>query len=506
MTDSSPSSSSSDRDRSRIYPIHGDSLEPEKAAVRWSLARAIIADIRRRASNWWRSQPEQLNLSDEVLRRQHDAVSRAINNSLWVLVAFAFFCELAIGTPDTSLVTRDATIKLPIAGTEIYFATFLIVGPLILVAFSLYLQILVGYWLTLSRQLESTHPGLPFLFNLRGRVARGFSNFLFYWLVPAILASFAWKALPFPEAPWLILFLGIATVALLFAQIRKQPDSPSLAGPAVLWLGVFATACITVFAAVALLTGDVIISRSMNLRRADLSKQDLRGVNFKGAVLQDANLSGAHLEGANLTGAFLGSANLTRASLRKAHLRGAHLVGTYLAESNLEGADLQGADLTEDVLDKANLQGANLARASLIHTRLKETNLEGIILSQADLHRADLRSTDLRKANLAGANLRSAYLKGANLEEANLTAAVLELANLHNANLRAANLRLAQLKGAKLTNANLQGANLQGADLTDTAQTLVGEPNLSLEQINSAHGDEKTKLPPGIVRPDSWKQ
>jgi uncharacterized protein YjbI with pentapeptide repeats len=503
MTDSSPSSSSSNRDRSRIYPIDGDSLGPEKAADRWSLARAIIADIRRRASNWWRSQPEQLNLSDEVLKRQHDAVSRTINNSLWVLVAFAFFCELAIGTPDTSLVTREATIKLPLAGTEIYFATFLIVGPLILIVLSLYLQILVGYWLTLSRKLESTHPGLPFLFNLRGRAARGFSNFLLYWLVPIILASFAWKALPFPEAPWLILFLGIATVALLFAQIRKRPDSPSR--PAVLWLSVLATVCITVFAAVALLTGDGILSRSMNLRRADLSKQDLGGMNLKGAVLQDANLSGAHLEGANLIGAFLGSANLTGAILRKARLRGAHLVRTDLAESNLAGADLQGADLTEAVLDKANLQGANLAGAHLIHTRLKETNLEGTILSRADLHLADLRLTDLRKADLAGANLQGAYLKGANLEEANLTAAILELANLHDANLQAANLRLAQLKGAKLTNANLHGANLQGADLTDTARTFFGEPNLSSDQIKSAHGDEKTKLPPGIVRPDSWK-
>jgi uncharacterized protein YjbI with pentapeptide repeats len=59
---------------------------------------------------------------------------------------------------------------------------------------------------------------------------------------------------------------------------------------------------------------------------------------------------------------------------------------------------------------------------------------------------------------------------------------------------------------AKLTGTILQGANLQGADLTGTAKTLFGEASLSQDQINSAHGDEKTKLPPEFVAPDSWKR
>jgi uncharacterized protein YjbI with pentapeptide repeats len=507
MADSDSLSSSSNRDLSSSYPIHSEPIEREEAAGGWAWLRARIADRRRwPRSWWWPPLPEKVDFSDEDLRRQHDEVSRAINKSLLGLVAFAFFCELALGTPETSLVARDAGIKLPLAGTEIYFATFLIIGPLVLIVFSLYLQILVGYWLTLSRRLESTHPGLPFVFNLRGRVAGYFSNFLFYWLVPVILASFAWKALPRPEAPWPILFFGTSTVALLFAQIRRRLDPPPQAGSAALWLAVFATACITVLAAVGPLLGEALINRPLNLWKADLSKQDLRGVNFRGAYLLEANLHGAHLEGANLTGALLESANLSGASLQKARLKGAHLMGAYLYEANLKEADLQGADLKEAVLDKSNLEGADLEGASLIHTRLKEANLKGAILSRADLQRADLRGTDLRKANLAGANLRIAYLKDANLEDANLTAAVLEHANLHGVNLKGANLRLAQLKGAKLAATILQGANLQGADLTDTAKNLIGEPNLSQEQINSAHGDEKTKLPPEIVAPDSWKR
>jgi uncharacterized protein YjbI with pentapeptide repeats len=505
MTDSNPSSSSNP-DISRIYPTQADLLENQRATDRWSLLRAKVADSKRRVASWCQATPEKVNFSDEDLRRQHDEVSRAISKSLLVLVAFAFFCELILGTPDTYLIANDARIVLPLAGTAIYFSTFLIFGPLILISFSLYLQILIGYWLTVSRQSEFAHPALPFVFNLRGRTATYFSNFLFYWLVPAILATFAWKALPRPEAPWLILLLGTSTVALLFVQIRRRSDPRSRTSSALLWLAVFATSCVTVFASVGLLLGEAPVSRPLNLSKGDVSKQDLRGVNFRGADLRETNLIGAQLQGANLTGAFLESANMKGANLQKALLKGAHLIGASLAEANLTDADLRQADLTEAVLNKANLQGADLEGATLIHTRLKEVNLKGANLSRADLTKADLREADVENADLAGANLRTAYLKGANLQEANLTAATLEHANLHGVNLQAANLRLAQLRGAKLTGTILLGANLQGADLTDTTKTQFGEPSLSQEQINSAHGDEKTKLPKEIVAPDSWKR
>jgi uncharacterized protein YjbI with pentapeptide repeats len=505
MTDSNPSSSSN-REIPGIDPVQGDPLEDQNAADRWSSLRARVADSRSLVSRWFQVTSEKLNLSDEDLRRQHDEVSRAVSKTLLALVAFASFCEVLLGIPDVSLVGNDARIQLPVAGTTIYFATFLVVGPLGLIAILLYLQILVGYWLTVSRQLESKYAGLPFVFNLKGRAAVYFSNVLFYWLVPVILATFAWKALPRSEAPWQILLFGVSTIALLLVQIRRRPDLWTRSGSAGLWIAIFATTCFTVFAATGSLLGEAVISRPLNLSNADLSKQDLRGVNFGGAYLRETNLSGADLRGANLTGSFLERADLNGANLQKARFEGAHLIGAFLADANLTGTDLRRADLTEAVLNKANLQGANLEGASLIHTRLKQVNLKAANLSRTDLTKADLRETDLENANLTGANLKTAYLKGANLQEANLSAAILEHANLHSVNLREANLRLAQLNGAKLTGTILQGANLQGADLTGTAKTEFGEPSLSQEQINSARGDEKTKLPPEIVAPVSWKQ
>lgn len=505
MSDSNPLSSS-DPDTSSIYSLHDKPLEYQKAADRWSLLRVRLADSINRVASWRQVVPERINFSDEELRRQHDEVSRAISKTLLALVAFASFCEVILGIPDLSLVGNDARIQLPVVGTAIYFATFLVAGPLVMIVFSLYLQILVGYWLNVSRQLQSNYPGLPFVFNLRGQTAVYLSNFLFYWLVPVILATFAWKALPRSEAPWLILLFGTSTIVFLFVQILRSPDPRPRSGSGRLWLAIFATTCITVFAAIGSLLGTPLISRPLNLSNSNFSKQDLRGVNFGGAYLRETNLSGADLEGANLTGSFLERANLKGANLRKARLKGSHLMGALLDEANLTDTDLRRADLTEAFVNKANLQGSDLEGAGLVHTRLKEVNLKAANLNRADLTKVDLREADLENANLIGANLRTAYLKGANLQQANLTAAVLEHANLHGVNLQSANMRRAQLNGAKLTGTILQGANLQGADLTDTAKTEFGEPSLSQEQINSANGDEKTKLPPEIVAPVSWKR
>lgn len=49
------------------------------------------------------------------------------------------------------------------------------------------------------------------------------------------------------------------------------------------------------------------------------------------------------------------------------------------------------------------------------------------------------------------------------------------------------------------------GANLHGANLTGTilSSTIGG---ISQEQLNSALGDDTTKIPKGLTRPDVWSQ
>jgi hypothetical protein len=403
-----------------------------KAAPARSL-RERLADRKKWPRKWWWPLREELNLSDESWKKQHDEISKAINKLLLVLIGFCFFCALALGAPDRSLLANDAKIKLPFADTEISFVAFLIVAPLVLTALSFYVHIFAGYWINLTRQganpsnSEPLEPALPFVFNLKYRTATWLSNFLFYWLVPLTLAVFAWKALPRPEAPKLIALTSFFISVFLFLYVRRLPDNTRRIFTYILWLMFVGAIFVDVLAFSALDSGKILIHRRLNLRKADLSKQDLRFVNLQAADLSEANLEGARLDGANLLSADLLSADLHRADLSGAYLHGANLSG-------------------------ANLTGARLARA----------NLSG--------------------ANLFGANLSGAYLSGADL-----------------------------------TGANLSGANLSGADLVTPEQVDISrssslpflppmETIVGQGQVDSADGDEHTKLPPGIVMPNAWRK
>lgn len=86
--------------------------------------------------------------------------------------------------------------------------------------------------------------------------------------------------------------------------------------------------------------------------------------------------------------------------------------------------------------------------------------------------RADLIGAELRGADLVGRDLRGAYLIGADL--------------------RGADLRRADLIGA-----DLRGARLDGADLRDSLF-------LTQQQVNAARGDDATRLPPALRRPEHW--
>jgi uncharacterized protein YjbI with pentapeptide repeats len=68
--------------------------------------------------------------------------------------------------------------------------------------------------------------------------------------------------------------------------------------------------------------------------------------------------------------------------------------------------------------------------------------------------------------------------------------------DLRGANLNGANLHRADLRAARII---VIRTNLSKADLTETA-------NLTQEQIESADGDEQTKLPGHLKHPAHWSQ
>lgn len=80
-------------------------------------------------------------------------------------------------------------------------------------------------------------------------------------------------------------------------------------------------------------------------------------------------------------------------------------------------------------------------------------------------------------------------------------------ADLAGADLRAADLRGTLLIGARLDRTRLEATDLLGADLRDAsvrATDLSGALFLTQPQVNSAAGNESTRLPAGLARPGHW--
>ena len=87
-----------------------------------------------------------------------------------------------------------------------------------------------------------------------------------------------------------------------------------------------------------------------------------------------------------------------------------------------------------------------------------------------------------RRGDLAGRRLRGDETAGRDLSMVLLIAA---------------NLRGCSLRGTSLLGADLRDADLSGADLSECVFLTQG-------QVNGARGDEKTKLPPALRRPEHW--
>ncbi|MEU9301887.1 pentapeptide repeat-containing protein [Streptomyces sp. NPDC048269] len=107
-----------------------------------------------------------------------------------------------------------------------------------------------------------------------------------------------------------------------------------------------------------------------------------------------------------------------------------------------------------------------------------------LLLKTSELVRAKVPG---RKKNHRGADLMGARLSGADLRGANLRGAYLIAADLSRADLRTAD-----LIGADLRDANLRDADLRNAVF------------LTQPQLNAAHGNPTTHIPPTLTRPTHW--
>jgi uncharacterized protein YjbI with pentapeptide repeats len=125
---------------------------------------------------------------------------------------------------------------------------------------------------------------------------------------------------------------------------------------------------------------------------------------------------------------------------------------------------------------------------------LRHAYLEGVNLAAADLRGAWLIGTDLHGALLMSADLRKASLVGAIAYDVSF-----ERADLRGADLSGADVSSSWFAGANLAGAVLKKAKLDWADLSEVY-------GLSQEQLASADGNLKTRLPDGMPYPPHWPE
>ncbi len=151
--------------------------------------------------------------------------------------------------------------------------------------------------------------------------------------------------------------------------------------------------------------------QGLNFAGSNLTKLDLRYINFKYAIMRGSNLCGANLS----------YCNLERADMSGCKMDGANLLGAKMLCVNLEGASLQGCNFEDPAGSRTNMEGANMK-----FVNLEGSHMAGVNLRVATLKNANLQNCDLRSAVLAGADLENCDLSGCDLHEANLRGANLK--------------------------------------------------------------------------------
>jgi uncharacterized protein YjbI with pentapeptide repeats len=225
--------------------------------------------------------------------------------------------------------------------------------------------------------------------------------------------------------------------------------------------------------------------RQANLQKDEFNQGDFQGAQLKSADLYEAKLSGANLFGANLQGASLTRADLYKGNFRRcnfmtAHLQETNLRSAYFHRANFNGAVLTDADLSFAELDNTDLSGAEFWDANLSGVSLRQTDFTGAFLARANLTSAELWKTNFRQTDLRETNFLYAVMSGTMFGNLDLSEAIGLDDIVHRGPSTIGMDVVARSKG-KIPEAFLRGCGLNDWEIEETK---LYNPDLSNEEIN----------------------
>lgn len=147
--------------------------------------------------------------------------------------------------------------------------------------------------------------------------------------------------------------------------------------------------------------------------------------------------------------------NLKRRNMSGQNLQGSEFAAAHITDTSFKHADLTGSRMTADI-NHADFTGANLTATYWGTQALFDTNMRC----------AYVENTSFRDINGEDAGFQGSHLSNCDFTDARLSDAYFEAADLTDCTMRNADLTDAQMGGATMTRVNLTGADLSGADMT----------------------------------------
>jgi hypothetical protein len=224
-------------------------------------------------------------LSPDLISKARDETATQVTRVGLTFLGTAAFCLLSLLSPDSALLGGSERIIVPFAGPVSFFG-FMLLGPALLIALRVYLQIYIEHSDRLDQLARSgSIMRAPTLVPLQNPLIRLLSGLIFYLLLPVAMLLFAWKAAVFPA--WGLGLFSVA-VAVIASHVMLPFSKFSWRSKGVLSVSAAIIAGVLMLV-MWLMLGSGALHRPFNLFRANLSGQWLRGEYLHKAELNFAN-------------------------------------------------------------------------------------------------------------------------------------------------------------------------------------------------------------------------
>jgi uncharacterized protein YjbI with pentapeptide repeats len=179
-----------------------------------------------------------------------------------------------------------------------------------------------------------------------------------------------------------------------------------------------------------------------------------------------------------------------------------------LEDSDLGGANMSGANLSSTDFTNSNLLAANLEKATLVRASLAGSTATRARFARIEAYRTDFSGMDAQGASFQSAELQRSKFQGAKLANADFTKADLGRSQFDGAEVGGSRFSL-----ASLARADFRGATFGAPVDFDRAflfltriegVNLAAATGLTQWQVDMACGDDRTMLPSGLKKPQSW--